>query len=721
MGLQYITLTKDNLDKLDDDRALAQSALDYARGAQIKFKEQCFLLTHIKTLAELKRDLDVVGFDVEGEQVYNKELPDGTASGNRSLLTHYDPFSFMNRLTQSPNKRYFFDMPNHSLSALQPMIRLYKVISENGKEREVEMKFDSHYSNTDIQDLLNNIKVRGHGVGVKSFDFTYEASNPFAIKKTITAKLVLFANNFRELYREREGVSYDGIEYKDAKYKYLDLALKTGDDETFAYQRGGNVNPQEKDTAYDNQQKLNFRLKAVVGWANPKATISKNGEGVGTGTIGSSLLDAVYDSYITLNLTPTVHEFNIDDLGRVTFSLNYLAYVEDFFDQPEYNIFSKPEITISQIKRKLQYAEANRKCNSGEAAKLKNDKDQINAINDEKKENLRSLMDNMLLERKIRVLPVDIKELNKYRTGGPLMDLDHNLMQDFYNEIVTAASDDTDIYEQFSDELKVEEEPVVSAYAGSRMEPGAMAASAGEAVRQDYLVEEPATPNETFGNIPFFWVSDLIDVILKYQGTLFETLPSDLAEDFSNISADQVQEQINNYKRHSDNFKKFRVLLGPIELVSANKVTNEDTGDEDVAVETTVVSMGDLPVSVKYFMEFMTEKMLKSDRQVYPIATFLNQFFNGLLADFLNSDNCYGGRTKQKTRLFQTAITGFNEFSAYAPDDITYYMRAAQKTRLDLANTPQPTIDVSGGRGEATPTGNIANETNYLIYYAGRV
>ena len=161
--------------------------------------------------------------------------------------------------------------------------------------------------------------------------------------------------------------------------------------------------------------------------------------------------------------------------------------------------------------------------------------------------------------------------------------------------------------------------------------------------------------------------------------------------------------------------------MGPIELVSANKVTNEDTGDDDVTVETTVVSMGDLPVSVKYFMEFMTEKMLKSDRQVYPIATFLNQFFNGLLADFLNSDNCYGGRTKQKTRLFQTAITGFNQYSAKAPDDITYYMGVAQKTRLDLANTPQPTIDVSGGRGEATPTGNIANETNYLIYYAGRV
>ena len=31
-------------------------------------------------------------------------------------------------------------MPSHSLSALQPMIRLYKVISENGKEREVEIR-----------------------------------------------------------------------------------------------------------------------------------------------------------------------------------------------------------------------------------------------------------------------------------------------------------------------------------------------------------------------------------------------------------------------------------------------------------------------------------------------------------------------------------------------------------------------------------------------------
>ena len=87
-------------------------------------------------------------------------------------------------------------MKNDEISSLQPLIRLFKVISdENGDETLVEFKFDTHYTKGDIESLLTTAEHRGHGVGIKSFNFAYEANNPFAIKKSISAKLVLHAAN----------------------------------------------------------------------------------------------------------------------------------------------------------------------------------------------------------------------------------------------------------------------------------------------------------------------------------------------------------------------------------------------------------------------------------------------------------------------------------------------------------------------------------------------
>ena len=212
------------------------------------------------------------------------------------------------------------------------------------------------------------------------------------------------------------------------------MALKTGDEDTFDYQRGG-VDPRDANSAIYDATKLNFRLKAVVGWANPKATGASTTDGVGTGTINGSLLNAIYDSYITLNLTPTIHDFDIDELGRVTFSLNYLAYVEDFFDQPEYNIFTDPASTLNQIRRRIEQADANRKCDSQAVAATKGDDAQIKAIEAEKEANLRSLINNMVNTNKIRVFDIDIETLGKYKTGGPLLEIDNEQIEEFKKKI----------------------------------------------------------------------------------------------------------------------------------------------------------------------------------------------------------------------------------------------------------------------------------------------
>ena len=679
----------------------------------LDFKEQCFLLTYIQTLAFVKMELDILGDKNDITPNYNKQLPDGTAEGNRSLMVHSDPFILMNRLTTSTNKRHFFDMPSQSIATLQPMIRLYKVIKKRDQpERQVEIKFDSYYN--DASDLLNNLSKRGHGVGIKSFDFSYVADNPFAVKKAITAKLVIFANNFGELLRQRKGNFSDG-DKEEAFYKYIDLALKTGDAETFDFAqlnkesayRTDKTNPNDKDVAISNAEKLNFRLKAVVGYAYP------NSNALGQ-TLTSQVKDAIYDSYITLNLTPTIHDFDIDEMGRVTFTLNYLAYVEDFFDQPSYDIFTNTESVIDQLKRKIKYIDLSQKCDSEQIAQLKNSEEEVQKIKDEKAQNLKNLIERMLVKQKIRVFEASINDLNRFRLGGPLIkdkEAMEPLIKEFKEKLITAGgfSPLTGFRQSDAEAVKdiaVEIEKVNK-----------------EAERNE-ANEDDDTPPETeilnpIESISFFWVSDLIDLVLENIGNTLKEIPDAIKSDSSlDQESDVVIEELINYERYLENFKRFRVVLGPLEIVNSNS-----TGE---AIGSLPANLGDIPVSVKYFMEFLTNKMLKSDRQNYPLPRFLNDFFNLLIRDFLNNDTCYGNRNQQKIRLSSAAVTAFNEYSQYAPDDMTYWCLQQGRTRLKLDNDPLsttppwPVLNVMGQRGSPAPTGTLDTEMNYMVFFAGR-
>ena len=712
-----IAEAESNLAELEQ-RRLTERAFRYA---ELNFKEQCFLLSHILTLADIKK-----GFDAAG---VNHQFPnlDNSAAGNSSLMVHGDPFGFINRLTQSSNKEHLFELSTDKLSSLQPMIRLYKIIvdTETKKEKEVEITFDPHIS--ELQGDLEKLILkpgnahRGVGVGIKDFVMSYEANNPFAIKKSIKAKLTLFATNFGELYRDRNGVDSNGV---STTYKYLDLALKTGDEETFSYVRE-KINPKEYDSVLSNTEKLNFRLKAVVGWANPKGNKLDTAGGF-RNIFDSDSLKAIYDSYVTINLTPTIHNFDFDELGRVTFTLNYLAYIEDFFDQPGYNILMSTDSVISQIKRKLKYIDLSKKCKPSEVSQIKNSSAEAQAIENEKINNFRSLMENMANAGKIRVFDMPIDKINQYREYGPLQQLDEDLKDKFINDEVNRlySYGDLDIQDLLNSK-------------------GVKEGSEEQGGDKNTIANEPEVQVNYNGiaNVSFFWVSDLIDVILSNIGNVLETLPAEISKDTElNTSDPDVAEEILNYRRYLENFYKLRVVLGPLELVNPNEPAEE--GGTSSGITVSLCNMGDVPISVKYFLEWMTNAVLKVNRQKYPLNSFLNEFFNNFIRDFLNRDTCYGSRAKQKTRVFQTAITAYNENPGGNPnvDDITYYSIKQQNNGISTAKrlallpeaaegssppmdaygTPWPVLNVMGGREQATYKGALSNEMNYLVYFVGR-
>jgi len=697
-------------------KKLAQAALAITAGVAPEldlagYREQCFLLSNLdrlvgyrwKTIAECEvKPLPYIP-PTEGDCNGNEEGEPANYVGNACLEVVGDTFSFMNKLTQYPTQLALFKARPHQLSSLQPMIRLFKLSEDvNGVEFEQEFNFEGGHGSMWPTDFLKNKDVRGYGVGIKDFSFTYDGSNPFAVKKSIKATLKIFANNFDELLKIRDN------------YRYIDLALKTGGAETTA--RAVN-----SDT-HDELDKLNFRLKAVVGWADPPGmddaefwkfynmnTGAKQMYGTEAGGQVTALKEAIKHSYVTLNLTPTVHDFAFDEMGRVTFTINYLAYIEDFFDQSTFNIFSDVQIGGKMLARQLEFNRLSAECDSDAISQFK-EKEQNNIKND-KIGSLAGLMGNMVAQGKIRYLNLGYDELIRWQKIGAFSNLG-GAGEGF--TITDMPTNDQSLIDDIKDAAAARE-------SGDEL---------GEPQWNTERINDVLNSTEK-QQLPYFYVFNLVDEILRGIEAYLKNMPSiiNTLESQGTINAKEEEAEKQKIERFKEHFKKFRAVLGPIEIVSPKNPSQKY-----------LISLGDLPVSVKFFIDWLTEKLLQKEESVYPLPMFLNDFFNVLVRNYLNDDTCFKVPIKQRVRMAQTSLTDYTAAFRGDIDTLTRYTWIGRQRKKDW-----PLIVSDGGSGayllpeNASPSehlsfpvlniagpegsrgyGTLSRETNYLIYYGGR-
>tara|TARA_R110002020_G_scaffold331403_2_gene546936 strand:+ start:539 stop:4240 length:3702 start_codon:yes stop_codon:yes gene_type:complete len=685
--------------------ALVEGGLAGALAAQNfagarNFKEQCFLLAKIFDLAHYKKT--VIETSKPKRLPYVEGSPKDTKLSNACLMADGQPYGFMNKLTQSPSQAEFYDMQTDVISTLMPKIQLFKINldehAETGEilESEQEYIFDSNTVKKDIENVFHEKGKRGFGVGIKHFSFTYDGNNPFAAKKSIKAKLTIFANSFDELLRDRGG------------YSYIELALKTGSGKGVV--GDSSLTEEQRKKIRKNQEKLNFRLKAVCGWAMPNGKLTKN---------ATWMVDAVRDSFITINLTPTTHEFDIDQQGRVNFIINYLAYVDDAFDHPKYNIFSNVEVALKTYRRNLRYKTLGTKCKATEVATIKKKELEDGDVINEKQESMMTIMNKLLEIDKMKYINIAYKDILEFQTKGPYAELAgaanvSTLIQDPKSHSTISAQ----LQQTYTQTLKIAQEQDAEAE-----------------LKLSMLANNPH-----MNNIPFFYVSDLIDVILdgidknldKDDGLIKKLADDKAIKDLvkkGEVSQADLDEEIKDLKKYSLNYKKLRILLGPVEIVSPKDRSKSQ-----------FVNFGDIPISAKYFTEWMTENLIKKEQTVYPLSRFLNDFFNNLVRNFLNDDNCFGSTGKQRTVLNQAVLTSYkntdvdDEPKKY--DEITEYIISPpggaytfkDKKRLSriILNRPrwdylpQPLLNIAGSRGTPIANPGQAREVNYLVYFAGR-
>ena len=680
------------------------------------FKEQCLLLSHLEQFVRYRWRMDdekrkVKRLPYVATKVPNSKLTKVSLTRNATLLADREAWGFMNQLVQDPSYAALFNIENKYLSQLQPMIKLYKVSTESdANEEEIEVNFDNAF-NSKFDSVLGNTKKRGFGVGIQSFNFSYEGSDPFAVKKSIKAKLSIFAASFDDLLVDRGG------------YRYADLALKTGR----GYKDRLSADNQTKIPALDD---LNFRLKAVVGWSAPVG-----GEIIGaTDSQSRSIKDAINNSFVTLNLTPTIHEFDINEQGQVVFHINYLAYVDQYFDGQNFNIFSNTEIQKREIVRKNKFYQLQRDCNRTDAQEKLDElkKEEAEQIYDDKKNQLQTIITNMIYYRMIYYKPIPTADLRNFNSQGPYWDFDIFSSIDHGGAKGNAESAGIK-----GADVDLDAEVIANA---AEVAEAAVAAAKTTSTSGDTpdLSETVVGDINKYQYIAFFYLSDLIDVIMSEIDVCLSWMPSEIMNE-SELDATTKKNESDRFKRLYKNYKQFRVLLGPLELrTPSSELTHFDA------------NLGDIPISVSYFMDWLTDRTIKNDSTSYSLPIFLKDLLNNLVRNFLNEDRCFDLNIKQKVRIFSSAITSYSD-PKWAPagadraDEITKWIidqrgagsgpgqsignKAAK--RLDMrqlmahpktsGHVSAPLLHVFGDRDSPINHREFKDTYNYQVFYAGRV
>jgi len=282
-----------------------------------RFNSQCWMLANIPRLA-YHNAVNVNPYYArnEGQEGLQLQLVTGP------------PGSIVSKMIYHPSYSTFYNMSPDKLSLLQPSLALYKVLYEDDAgarlddPAEVMVPFPQHILKQDIAHggKIESVDMRGGGVGIKDFDWSYKGSNPPASRRDITADLTLHFQSFNELLKQRSLVTNDGESHK---FRFIDLATRVGKD---------NSNPVNENSQY-------YVLKAVVGWGWDDS---------GTDNFTASEKMAIKASKMTLLLTIIDHEFVIDQDGTLDFKISYRAYIEGALDSPSANVL----ISDSALKRK---------------------------------------------------------------------------------------------------------------------------------------------------------------------------------------------------------------------------------------------------------------------------------------------------------------------------------------------------------------------------------
>ena len=374
----------DKKKKEDEDKEEADDAVVETP----EFSDQCFLIENLPTIFAESRPPNPM------PKFYDRTDPSSRKKikyKNVHKVHTEDPGTMINRLKATKGAGEFLNIRHYQLSQLTPTIRIYKEYYESpeGAPKEVELKFRSFVDpEDDLQSMLNSELQRGVGVGIESFNFNFIGVQPATVKKDIEANLVVYAQNFNELFKTRQGEDQDG---KPKSYRIIDLVL---------------LEPKFKDKLKPGSSLKTrvfnpsfYRIKVNAGWAATG----------GGGLLSDDLTSAIKDNQVEMFLTLIDHRFDFQDDGSVRLSMQFRASLESYMLDKRSDVLFEPSVRSmreARLKTLNEISSAKSKLNEqgknvckdidGEIAKLRKSYEQT--IEREREESYLSLLKTLLAE-----------------------------------------------------------------------------------------------------------------------------------------------------------------------------------------------------------------------------------------------------------------------------------------------------------------------------------
>lgn len=662
----------------------------------------------------------------------NKQAADGrTVSVRERMFKNFAPIRFLqnNGVDQTPTGHFAFTsaftkkksmtsffrgLPPQIMSFLIPSIKIYKVFypfaSETADQAQLKgydwrIPFDDvpvTYSDQTSQfvssveateKILSGISGL-HAVGIKSFNYEYKGTNPAEINTNIHATLVLYFQNPAELIKEitiDPNVNFkpalpQNQRPKDLKFIYSDL-----------------INQQPRRDP-SNKEKFNsqyYRIKIECGYADiNKNMLAELLTSVNRGNEVDALYDAIISTKVVLFLSPYKYDLSFQENGSVELKINFNAALDEILASDQSDIFQLTQEAKSLLKisdafeRYLSYRNLSNNPKDNTAYETCNSEEEIKKVITEFKAvasqyNIQvseSDTEEQIVDKLSEARKAAYNSLFKFLLGYEAF---HQTEDDYVFEpnIYEAKYNSTFLGVSIPDDQRTESR--LKAYAEGDnllavnkindttppvLEPKSTekekeaGANATRALTETTLKEEE---NGGPYNIKFVLLGDIFDIALNCLNDMSpaEDIPRFV---FGNIpfavpSANEIKKMLLENKRIKSGF-----------------LTKYDEKN---------YNLGDIPISLNLFQEFMIEKVIKPRKTRYPVNQFLKDILSELVYPAIQPRILGQGAAVNASIRFSTAYFtfptvagGLDLYTSLRPADIRNYPPPLNEEMFNLIN-----------------------------------
>ena len=562
---------------------------------------QAYLLANILSLATLSRGRG------SGEAKYNYIPYNKRHSAALHLIDAPAEGDVLSKLVFDRNFSAFYTLTPDKISLLVPRITLYKVLhtDENSNKIDPPIDFEIPFAaHTLSQDTETSSIVDYASPGEPS------ATLPSNDMRGGGAGIKSFEWQYKgnNPASSRRDISAKLV-LKFQSFEDLVKIRKVGFGSNTHDFRYSDLAMRTGESVSAEVQPSHFKLRAVVGWGWSDGHIPD--------TWTDEEIKAVKSSKMGLFLTIINHSFNINDDATVDFTIDYRAYIEGAFSSSQANVLISDELLETQKERKdneekIKEAVKAGTCTKEDMAELK--KSFAKSIVREKEQALQSLLSQLdggrgdtTAESRVFLLSVPTEQLTAFALEGPAGGEKAGMFQVVPRAMVTQGT--------LAKEMAFKTKALDT-----------------EDLSTDQKLED-VVPEVDGDNtiINFFYLGDLVDIALQ-------NMTNPLLDEHYKGAAMTPQEE----------YKQMRILLGPIKIVDPL----------DSAAPPYYINIGDIPIAVESFVEFMTMKLLARNDVEYFVLDMIRHIIQQLVVGVLNSKDMFDGVVRQKANFSTVYLAG---------------------------------------------------------------